>query len=123
MVRYDAYIRWRAEARPEQLVFFDEGHFVARWVVLMCLLIFDRDLRRIYAVAPIGVTPSLQDSVRLGHSFSLTVGICLNGDTPIACDYREGSNTAQDFLRFLVHCCEIGFVKAGQVSIQLRYTL
>ena len=68
-------------------------------------------------MAPIGYTPVLIEDVPLGERFSITALTSASGEEPVLLDYREGSNTAEDFLAFLVWLLQNNKIPRGHVLV------
>lgn len=132
LIRYLKFIDFQHYVDMYRIVACDEGHFQVRywnlyrqyifWKLSLFLLIFFRDMRRIWAVGPIGEPVTLTDRVRLGDAFSLTVGLSLNPAKPIFADHRT-TNTSENFADFLEWSCQNGCIVQGQVHNIYNYIM
>jgi len=105
MSRYVHYLQWVSRVPWSKLKFLDESHIVSKQLHNRKVL----GLRnhRTYARAQ-----TIHET-----SASLTILTSLDPTEPVYMSYREETNTGHDFLDFVIDCCLVGKLVAGDYLI------
>src|SRR3990167_727296 len=76
----------------------------------------DYQSRRRY-IGPVGEKPNVKAVQGMMQSYSITLITSLADVSPYFVKYRESSNTAEDFMEFLLSAASTGFIRKGDVLI------
>jgi hypothetical protein len=81
------------------------------------VLLLDFQSRRRY-IGPKGHKPNVKASQSMTESYSATMLTSLEpGSPPCFVQFREQSNTALDFVQFLLEAVQAGFLKRGDILV------
>jgi len=103
---YSEYCLWVQQIPYEKLKFLDEAHFV------------HKDLATSSVIGEVGEPTFVVNNVDLDYRVSLTVMTTLSNSTrTVVAQIREDSNTAIDFLRFLIYLLSTKHLTKGDYLV------